>query len=197
MIRKKIVVIGLLGTILDRGRGPAGALAADRGSVPARRSRSSAGSSCCTAAHRAARGDGGRPISARVSPETRCARTLVELRRPVGLREVYGALHDFARSLPLRPGPRGLSGPHHDRHARRADLPVPADRVALLPGAAAADRAAEAPRRGRSPASYSDHRSRPVEATTASPRGFEQQQREDVVVPQVRHRDAQPRLQRS
>ena len=46
---------------------------------------------------------------------------------------------------------RGLPRAHHDRHARRADLPVPADRVAPLPGAAAADVAAAERRTGERP----------------------------------------------
>ena len=45
--------------------------------------------------------------------------------------------YDFARALPVRARARGLPGPHHHRHARRADLHVPAGRVAPLPGAAA------------------------------------------------------------
>ncbi len=66
-------------------------------------------------------------------------RTCIDIDGPLGLR---GGLRRAARlrpRLPVRPRARGLPRPHHHRHARRADLLVPADRGALHPGAAAAD----------------------------------------------------------
>ena len=138
---KPVVVIGLLGTTLDRGQRAErwNTLAADGGALPAR---GPARSPLRAAARRAARRAGrrpSRPTSRRSRPRPRCARTSSTSATRGTSRQVYGALHDFARGVPVRPRARGLPGPHHDRHARRADLPVPADRVAALPGAAAAD----------------------------------------------------------
>ena len=147
MLRRPLVVIGLLGSSLDRGR-DAGALervAAHRRPVPPRRPRRP---SLRAAARqpRAARS----PTSSTadigtVSPETDGAHARGRLRRSVGLRAGLREAPRLRAGLSVRSRSRGLSRARDDRHARRADLPVPADRDAPLPGAPAADRAAEAP----------------------------------------------------
>ena len=85
-----------------------------------------------------------------VSPETAVRPGTDGGRRPL---EPGGDVRRAARSaraVSLRSGARGLPGPHHDRHAHRPDLHVPADRVAALSGApdpdvAAVDRAGGSP----------------------------------------------------
>ncbi len=72
-------------------------------------------------------------------------------------------------AYPFDTGRRGLPRPHHDRLARRADLPLPADRVAPHSRAPAPDQSAARHEgraaRARSTSSISISRS-----TTASPR---------------------------
>ncbi len=152
MIRKKIVVIGLLGTTLDRGSGrerwnswrPTVDLCRHDDLVVSRlellhakRDRELAATVVADVRS--------------VSPETTVREHLIEFRDPwdFGAR-LRGALRVRAQ-LSVRPRPRRLSRARHHRHARRADLPVPADRVAHDSGAAAANGAAETPRRRTRP----------------------------------------------
>lgn len=101
---RPLVVLGLLGTTLDQGRGPDRwdrwrptvdlarheTLAIDRLELlhPAR-------------AHSIARTVAEDVV--RLSPRTTVRQHTFELRDPWDLQEVYGALHDFARAYPFRP----------------------------------------------------------------------------------------------
>ena len=105
-----------------------------------------------------------------ISPETQLVRHPIELDDPWEFEEVYAGLLDFARGYRVRSGRRGLPRPHHHRHPRRADLPVPADRVALAAGPPAPELAARARAsagRARAPCGSSISTCR---ATTRSPR---------------------------
>ena len=161
----KTVVLGLLGTTLDAGTGrrALGALAAHGRARASTRTCSSTASSCSSprSDRRRSRDAVADDIASGLARDrgARCTRSSSPI--PWDFEEVYGALHDFARALPVRARARGLPRPHHHRHARRADLPVPADRVAPPPGAAAADRAAAPPGRRRSRGTLRRHRPRP------------------------------------
>ena len=132
MIRRQLVVIGLLGSTLDRGRGADrwNTLAADGRPLPPRRPLVDRFELLHGSREQRARRGRRPPTSRTVSPETDGAPARRRLRRPVGLRTGLRALHEFADRLSVRSGARGLSRPRDDRHARRADLPVPADRDA-------------------------------------------------------------------
>ena len=89
------------------------------------------------------------------------------LRRSLGFR---GGLRQAARlrpGLPLRSRGRGLSRPHHHRHPRRPDLPVPADRGALPSRPPAPD--PPAARHGRTASGTGASSTSTCRATTASP----------------------------
>ncbi len=136
----------------------------------------------------------GRPGS--VSPDTEGARRHHgRARRPVGLRGGVRRAPRLRARLPVRAGPGGLPRPHHHRHARRADLHVPAHRVAALPGAAHCRRRRRSAReaaRGRARTRSSISTSR---GTTASRRASRKEQREGRVVPQGGHRRRERRVQ--
>ena len=70
---------------------------------------------------------------ATVSPETEVRLTELEMDDPWDFQQVYGVLHDFARRR-VRHRTRGVSDSHHHRNARRSDMHVSADGVALLSG---------------------------------------------------------------
>ena len=134
--KRSRIVIGFLGTTLDAAARPsAGRNGGRRSRCASTKTSASTASSCIhDGAHASARRAGRPPTSPRVSPETRGARHVIDLRDPWDFEEVYGELHDFARAYPFDPEARGLSRPHHHRHPCRADLLVPADRGALHPG---------------------------------------------------------------
>ena len=168
----KTVVIGLLGTTLDAGKGrdrwerwrPTVALCQHEDLLVDRLELLHARRTFGRWRRRSPRD------IARVSPETEVRPHALELARPVGLR---GGLRRAARlraRLPVRSRARGLPRPHHDRHARRADLPVPADRVAPLPGAAAPDLAAAGASGPASPGTLHASSTSICRSTTASPR---------------------------
>ena len=165
-------MLGFLGTVLDQGKGQIA------GSAGGRPSRSASTRTCWShgfellhdqRAHRA-RASGARRTSARSRRRPRCGRTRSTFADPWDFEEVYGALHDFARALSVRRRARGLPRPHHHRHPRRADLPVPAHRVAPLSRRGCCRRRRRANGEPTRAARYSDHRSRSLAATTASPR---------------------------
>ena len=192
-----VVVIGLLGP--DPRRRPGRERA---GSGGARRSRSAStrtslvGPARAPAPARASaprRRRGRQDIRDVLARRRRCASAIWRFAIPGTSRRSTRAARLRPR-LPVPAGRRGLPRPHHDRHPRRADLPVPAHRVAPLPRPAAADvAAAAAPRRG-GPGSYCDHRSRPVEVRPDR-LALRRQQPRGPVVPQVRHRHAERRVQ--
>ena len=160
------------GTTLDRGMGAERweALAADRRALPARRpARRSP-----RAAHPqrfAALAETVRDDIRHVSPETEVRLvTRSRPRDPWDFEEVYGACTTSPARYPFDPDARGLPRPHHDRHARRADLPVPADRVAPHPRRACCRPARRRARAARRPGHVPHHRPRPLASTTASPR---------------------------
>ena len=140
-MKRKTVGLGLLGTTLDGGISEAlGPVASDRERCSSTRTCSSIASSFSrppgydalarrvVGGHRGGlAGDGG------PGPHVRDA-------GPVGLRGGLRGAPRLRARYPLRPRPRGLPRPHHDGHARRADLPLPAHRGAPPPGAAAPDR---------------------------------------------------------
>ena len=97
-----------------------------------------------------------------VSPETEVRLHQVETRDPWDFEEVYGALHDFARAYPFDPDAEDYLVHITTGHARGADLPVPADRVAPPARPAGADQSA-ARRQRRGPGHLSHHRPRPLE----------------------------------
>ena len=130
----RTVVLGLLGTTLDQGRGPA-RWNAWRPTIAACQHEDllvsrlellhpNVSRSWRNGPHRH------RPRLARDGGPALAPRH----RRPVGLRGGLRGAARFRPGLPVRRRGRGLPGPHHDRHARRADLPVPPHRVAALPG---------------------------------------------------------------
>ena len=140
--KKKTVVIGLLGTVLDSN------LKAGRWEKWRPPSRSASTRTCwsigwsCSTSSGPRRWPSWSPRTSRRLARDRGPPHDDGLRRPVGLR---GGLRPALRlrpRVPVRPGERGVPGPHHHGHARGADLPVPADRVAALAGQAAPDRAA-------------------------------------------------------
>ena len=116
--------------------------------------------------------------SRRSRPRPRCGRTLLRARATRGTSRRSTARCTTSRArYPFDARARGLPGPHHHRHARRADLPVPADRVAPLPGAGCCRPRRRGAARGRR-GQLQRHRPRPLEATTASPRASREEQRE-------------------
>lgn len=125
----------------------------------------------------------------------RCAAHAGHAPRSVGFR---GGLCDAARlrtRVSVRPRTRGLPDPHHDRHARRADLLVPARGSALPARAPRADGAAAANRRRAERAGHDlGDRSRPV-ALQPDRAALHARARRNGVVPEGRHRDAQRALQ--
>ena len=100
---------------------------------------------------RAARSPTRRPrTSGASSPETEVRTHVVDFGDPGTSSRCTGRCtisRARIRSIPSG----GLPRPRHHRHARRADLPVPADRDALHPRAAAPDGAAAAQRESRQP----------------------------------------------
>src|SRR5262245_56791173 len=85
------------------------------------------------------------------------------VQRPMGFR---GCLRSAARlhaRIPIRHRARGISGPHYDGDARRADLHVSADRGALFPGEADSNLSASASETAAGGGNVRDHRSGPVE----------------------------------
>ena len=137
------VVIGMVGSLLEQGRGP------DRWehwrptlALCQHEELLVRGSSCSTAAGTPL-AESSAPTSRAVSPETEVGRARVDSPTP-GISRRSTARCTTSRAPTVRAGARGLSRPHHHRHACRADLPVPAHRVAPFPGAAAADLAAGA-----------------------------------------------------
>ena len=198
MIRKKTVVIGLLGTTLDRGRDRSAGTAGGRRSICAATTTSSS--------HRfeLLHGKRDRELAA-----TRRRRTCDRCRRRPTVRQHVDRLSatrgTSARStrrsrvragLSVRPRARGLSRARHDGHARRADLPVPADRDAHDPGAAAADARRRESRGVEHARIVQHHRSRSVEVRPPG-RALRAAAARGPVVPQGGHRDAQPGVQRS
>ena len=131
---------------------------------------------------------------AQVSPETEVRLHEMNLRDPWDFEQVYRRAARFRARATLRHRDGGLSHPHHHRHPRGADLPVPADRGALLPRPACCrlspPRAAH-----RQPAGQLfDHRPRPLAIRPHRQRASRRAGR-GRFVPEVRHRDAQRRLQ--
>ena len=124
------------------GGGPLEVLAADGRRVPPRRSPRCIASNCCTAprAGRSPSGDCATSARSHQRPIRRTSSTSATPGTSARLRCAPRLRH----GLSVRTGPRGLPGARHHRHARRADLPVPADRDAVPAGPAAADGAAEA-----------------------------------------------------
>ena len=189
------VVIGFLGTTLDAaaGRRPLGEMAADVFALPARgpARRSLRAAPRATPRHQPG-GAACAPTSRRSRRRPRCACIRSRSARPLGFR---GGLRRAAR-LRARPTPSTPSArttcPHHHRHARRADLLVPADRGALLPGAPAADLAAAAGKRASAPGTYAliDLDLSRYDRIAAR---FAREQQESTGVPEVRHRHAQRR----
>ena len=98
-----------------------------------------------------------------VSPETEVRTHLVPMKDPWDFEEVYAALHDFARAVSLQSRGGRVSRPHHHGHPRRANLPVPADRIASLAGQAPAVVAAGPATPARPDRLLLDHRPGPVE----------------------------------
>ena len=160
------VVIGLLGTTLDRGSGPRRweAWRPTRRALPARGSPGRPPRADAPAARHATLAETvARRHPPRLARDRGPARTPSRSRDPWDFEEVYGALHDFARGYPFDPDAEDYLVHITTGHARRADLPVPADRVAPLPGAAAPDLAADARQRAGEPGTFRDHRPRPLE----------------------------------
>ena len=94
-------------------------------------------------------------------------------------------------AYPFDADARGLPRPHHDRHARRADLPVPPDRVAAHPRPPAPDQSAgaEAARHGgRAPIASSTSTSRKYDRIASR---FAREALDDTSLPEVGHRHAQ------
>ena len=151
----RLVVIGLLGTTLDQGRGRrAGSGGGPRWHLCQHEDLLVDRLELLHAPQFTALAERSRPTSRSVSPETDGATARRRVRRPLGLR---GGLRRAARlraRATLRARARGLPRPHHDRHARRADLPVPADRVAPSSRPAPPDLAARARRRRQRRARY-------------------------------------------
>ena len=74
-----------------------------------------------------------------ISPETEVRIQEIDFDNAWDFEEVYAGLHDFARAYPFDPEREDYLVQHDHRDPRRADLPVPAHRVAAPAGAAAAD----------------------------------------------------------
>ena len=126
-----------------------------------------------------------------VSPETEVRAHDFEMADPWDFEQVFAALHGFARGYAVRARKRGLPRPHHDRHARGADLSVPADRVA-----ATSRRDCYRPRRRamtagatRAPSALIDLDLSRYDRIASR---FAEERREATSLPEVRHRDAQP-----
>ena len=196
MARRKLVVIGMLGTMLDQASGAdaLGAVAAHGVALPAR-------------------GSAGGPAGAASRPAVSRGWRARRRRHRAGVTGDGGATSNGWRSRPLGPGgdvrraarlraalplpsrAGGLPRPHHHRHAHRADLHVPAGGVPAHPRRGwSRRRRRHGPRQGRRPGTYTHHRPRPVEvrhARRALPAGAAR----GPVLPQGRHRHAQRRLQ--
>ena len=131
---KPLTVIGFLGSTLDASKfGPSrwNKWRPSRRPDACTRICASTASCCFTARATSGSPNMSREDIASVSPETDGRAAAARFRRPLGFR---GGLRQAARFRPrrsVRSGGRGLSGPHHHRHPRRPDLPVPADRGAL------------------------------------------------------------------
>jgi hypothetical protein len=162
MATKKLVIIGLLGTQLDRGSDP--------------RRWESWRPSVSLCQHddllvcrlellhdrqATAMAEGVAADITGVSPETEVRRHTVEFSDAWDFEEVYGALADFRAQLPFPTRARGIPRAHHHRHARRADLSVPVDGVAPLAGPPRPDVPAVGSRAALA-RSLHDHRSRPL-----------------------------------
>ena len=201
MSRRRLTVIGFLG--IDPRSGQAGA----------RRAGSAGGrpSSLCQhedllvdrlvlllrdAVHRRWREVVAARHRARSRPRPRCSCEVIEIADPWDFEEVYGALHDFARALPVR-----------SRRARTTWSTSPPARTSrrsacsCWPSRATSRRGCS--RRRRRPAAGDGGRGRHLHAsststcraTTASPRASRRSAREGAVVPQGGHRHPERGLQ--
>ena len=196
---RPVVLIGLLGTKLDRGSGAArwGRLAAVGRRRSPRRPRARAlrpPSRPPVRAPRQADQEGRRDGVAR----HRGAHAPGVVRGSVGLRRGVREPALVGRRLPLRRGARGLPRAHDDGVARPADLPLPPDRDAPPAGAPDSIVAAHhAPRSGgrRRPGLVRDHRPRPLAVRRAGG-ALRVRTARGRLVPEGRHRYPQRRLQR-
>ena len=191
------VVIGFVGSTLDASKFGPDALeqvAAERRPVHARGS-----------AGRPLRADPRRPptsgwptTSPPTSPESRrrprssCRR--LDFADPWDFEEVYGKLLDFARAYPFDPEAEDYLDPHHHRHPRRPDLPVPPDRGALPSGPAAPDPARRAGTPSSAAGNWSVDRSRSV-ALRQHRHPLRRRRGRGQLLPQIGDRHPQRRLQ--
>ena len=191
----RTIVIGLLGSTLDAGR-PASA-----GSAGARRSTSVRHEDLARPSPRAADPAAAPtrwPTEVAGDIASRLAGDEVRLHAARARRTRGTSRRSTARSTTSRAPTRstrrgGLPRPHHHRHARRADLPVPAHRVAHFP----ARLLQTSPPRRRARAKPGTYTLIDLDLSRYDRLAsrFAARAARGALVPQVRHRHAQRRLQ--